>query len=167
MQLKQSKDSVLNVKALFIYFPVAFKKKCPHHKFAVEREMVDTLIVSNYHNFYAPEVHIMYLTVVSWFLISFVMGGSGPSRANKFLYEPAPPPLSVWALKPPSWALVHITTYAPMIYSAMRILFWMCAFTITWARGRGLGPGILEFFGPQMALAYGLMPFHRAQKTRE
>ncbi len=34
----------------------------------------------------------MYLTVVSWFLISFVMGGSGSSRANKFLYAPAPPP---------------------------------------------------------------------------
>ncbi len=29
-------------------------------------------------------------------------GGSGPSRANKFLYAPAPPPPSVWALKPPS-----------------------------------------------------------------
>ncbi len=54
----------------------------------------------------------MYLTVVSSFLITFVMGGGGgegegPSRANKFLYAPAPPPPSVWALKPPSWALVQ------------------------------------------------------------
>ncbi len=28
--------------------------------------------------FYAPEAHIMYLIVVSWFPISFEMGGSGP-----------------------------------------------------------------------------------------
>ncbi len=27
---------------------------------------------------------------------------------------------------------------------------------ITWASGRGLGPGYLEFFGPQMALAFQL-----------
>jgi hypothetical protein len=43
--------------------------------------------------FYAPEAHILYLTVVSSFLISFVMGGSGRSRAIKFLYAPAHPPL--------------------------------------------------------------------------
>jgi hypothetical protein len=30
--------------------------------------------------FYAPKAHIMYLTVSSSFLISFVMGGSFPSR---------------------------------------------------------------------------------------
>jgi hypothetical protein len=33
----------------------------------------------------------MYLTVSSSFLISFVMGGSGPSRAIKFLYAPELP----------------------------------------------------------------------------
>ncbi len=33
--------------------------------------------------FYAPEAHIIYFTGSSWFLISFVMGGSGPSRAIK------------------------------------------------------------------------------------
>jgi hypothetical protein len=59
--------------------------------------------------------------------------GSGPSRAIKFFYAPAPPPPSVCALKPPSWALVHKTTYAPTIYTAR-------------ASGRGLGPGNLEFF---------------------
>jgi hypothetical protein len=37
------------------------------------------------------------------------MGGSGPGRENKFLYAPAPPHPSVWALKAPSWALVHKT----------------------------------------------------------
>jgi hypothetical protein len=60
------------------------------------------------------------------------MGGSGPSRANKFLYAPAPPPSSVpvWALKPTSWALVHKTTYAPMIYTALCIMFWMRAYPL-------------------------------------
>jgi hypothetical protein len=53
------------------------------------------------------------------------MGGSGPSRANKFLYVSAHPPPSVWALKPPLWALVHKTTYVPMIYTALCIMFWM------------------------------------------
>ncbi len=53
------------------------------------------------------------------------MGGSGPSRAIKFLYAPAPPPSTVWALKPSSQALVLKTTYAPMIYTALCIMFWM------------------------------------------
>jgi hypothetical protein len=33
----------------------------------------------------------MYLTVSSSFLISFVMGGSGPSRVMKFLNSPEQP----------------------------------------------------------------------------
>ncbi len=33
----------------------------------------------------------MYLTVSSSFLISFVMGGSGPIRVIKFLYVPEGP----------------------------------------------------------------------------
>ncbi len=37
--------------------------------------------------------------------LSFFMHLSGPSRAIKLLYAPAPPPPTVWALKPPSWAL--------------------------------------------------------------
>jgi hypothetical protein len=48
---------------------------------------------------------------------------SSPSRAIKFLYAPAPPHPTVWALKPPSWALVHKTTYAPMNYTALCIMF--------------------------------------------
>ena len=78
------------------------------------------------------------------------MGGSSPSRANKFLYAPAPPAPSVWALKPPSWALVHKTTYAPMIYTALCIMFWMLAY--------------LELIGPQMALAYWLDAISRGSK---
>ncbi len=33
-------------------------------------------------NFYAPEAHIMYLTVSSSFLISFVMGGERPKQGD-------------------------------------------------------------------------------------
>ncbi len=64
------------------------------------------------------------------------MGESGPSRANKFLYAPAPPPPSVWALKPPSWALVHKTTYAFMIYT----VFWAPNGTRLSARCHFTGP---------------------------
>jgi hypothetical protein len=58
------------------------------------------------------------------------MGGSGPSRAIKFLYAPAPPPPSVWALKPPSWALVHKTIYD--LYSPVHNVLDVCI-SITWA----------------------------------
>ncbi len=37
--------------------------------------------------------------------LSSFMPLSSPSRAIKFLYAPVPPPPTVWALKPPSWAL--------------------------------------------------------------
>ncbi len=97
--------------------------------------------------FYVPEVHIMYLTVTSWFLISFVVGGSGPRRAIKFLYAPASPPHTVWALKPPSRALVHKTTYAPLIYT---VLFKF--FVPKWHSHRldanSQGPKTLYFQGP-------------------
>jgi hypothetical protein len=46
-----------------------------------------TSVANAQHEFYAPEVHIMYLTVAS----SFVMGGSGPSRVIKFLNAPERP----------------------------------------------------------------------------
>jgi hypothetical protein len=42
-------------------------------------------------SYYAPEAHIMYLTVSSSFLVSFVKGGSGPSSVIKFLYAPERP----------------------------------------------------------------------------
>jgi hypothetical protein len=51
----------------------------------------------------------MYLAVSSRFLISFVVGKEQPEQGDKFLYAPAPPPPTVWALKPPSQALVHKT----------------------------------------------------------
>jgi hypothetical protein len=92
------------------------------------------------------------------------MAGSCPNRANKFLYAPAPPPPSVWALKPPSWALVHKTTYAPMIYTALCIMFWMLAYPLLEQVGGGLALEFSSFLGPKWHSPISLMPFHRAQK---
>ena len=52
-------------------------------------------------------------------------------------------------LKPPLWALVHTTTYAPMIYPSLCVMLLMRAASITWASLRGLGPENLEFLGPK------------------
>ncbi len=51
-----------------------------------------------------------------------------------------------------------------MIYTILCVMLLMRAASITWASGRGLGLGNINFFGPQMALAYP-MPLHRAQKV--
>ncbi len=87
------------------------------------------------------------------------MGGEWPSRANKFLYAPAPPPTSVWALKPPSRTLVHKTTYAPMIYTALSIMFWMRAYPLLTLDS--------QVFGPQMALAYQLDAISQGPKNSQ
>ncbi len=53
------------------------------------------------------------------------------------------------------WALeshVHETTYGPLIDTALYVMLLMRANFITLASGRGLVPGNLNFFGPQMAL---------------
>jgi hypothetical protein len=71
--------------------------------------------------------------------------------------------MHTWAS--PGWALVLKTTYAPMIYTAPCILLLMGAASITRASGKGLGPGNLEFFGPQMALAYWLDAISQGLKT--
>jgi hypothetical protein len=52
--------------------------------------------------------------------------------------------------------LVHKTTYAPMIYTVLCVMLLMWAASITWASGKGLGPGNLDFFRLQMALTYKL-----------
>jgi hypothetical protein len=60
-------------------------------------------------------------------------GGSGPSRAIKLLYAPAPPPPTVKALKPPSRALVHETCFvtnktyreAYPLYHSRADLIWL------------------------------------------
>jgi hypothetical protein len=69
----------------------------------------------------------------------FCKGGDRLSRANKFLYAPAHALPSDWALKPPSWALVHKTTYSSMIYTALCIMFWMRAYPLLGQVG-GVGP---------------------------
>ena len=93
------------------------------------------------------------------------MGGSGLSRANKFLYAPAPPPPSVWALKPPLWALVHKTTYAPMIYTALCIMFWMRAYPLLGEVGGGWALEFPSFLGPKWNSPIGSFPFHRAPRN--
>ncbi len=76
------------------------------------------------------------------------MGRSDLSRVNKFHYATAPPTPSVWALKPPSWALVHKTTYAPIIYTALCIMFWICAYPLIGQVGGGWALEFSSFLGP-------------------
>ena len=62
---------------------------------------------------------------------------------------------------------MHKTTYAPMIYTALCIMFWMRAYTFRGEGRRGMGPGIPEFLGPvKWERADRRVPFG-AQKTRE
>ncbi len=89
---------------------------------------------------------------------------SDPSMAIKFLYAPAPPPPTVWALKPPSWALVHKTTYTPMIYTALCIMFWMRAYPFLGQVGGGLALEITNILGPKWDSPISLIPFHRDNK---
>ncbi len=79
--------------------------------------------------------------------LSSFMHMSGPNRAIISLYAPAPPPPTVWALKPPSWALVHKTTYVPMIYTSLCIMLWMRAYPLLGKVGGGWALEILSFLG--------------------
>ena len=54
-----------------------------------------------------------------------------------------------------------------MIDTAPCVMLLMRAASITWASGRGLGPGNLEFFGPQMALAYRLDAISQGPKNSQ
>jgi hypothetical protein len=44
-------------------------------------------------------------------------------------------------------------------------MFFDAGRSITWASGKGLGPGKLEFFGPQMALAYRIVAISQGPKN--
>jgi hypothetical protein len=46
-----------------------------------------------------------------------------------------------------------------MIYTSLYAMIFDGGRTITWASGRGLGPGNLEFFGPKWHSPIGSMPF--------
>jgi hypothetical protein len=76
------------------------------------------------------------------------MGGTGSSRANKFHYAPLLHP-PVWDLKPPLWALVHKTTYEPMIYTALCIMFLMPAYPLLRQVGGGWALELSSFLGPK------------------
>jgi hypothetical protein len=95
-----------------------------------------------------------YYVPYSFLLISgkFCNGGSGPSRAIKFLYAPEWPeqanPHSMGPPKLPLWALVRKTTYVPMIYAALSIMFWMRAYPLRGQVGRSWALEILSFLGP-------------------
>jgi hypothetical protein len=110
-----------------------------------------------------------YYVPYSCLLISnkFCKGGERPEQGNKFLYAPAPPPPPVWALKPPSWALVHKTTYALMIYTALCIMFWMRPYPLLGQVGGSWALKFSSFLGPKWHSPIGSIPFHRAQKTLE
>ncbi len=59
-----------------------------------------------------------------------------------------------------------LTIYAPMIYTAPCVMLLMQAASITWASGRGLGPGNRKFLGPvKWHRADRRVPFW-AKKTR-
>jgi hypothetical protein len=80
--------------------------------------------------------------------LSSFMHLSGTSRVIKFLYAPAPPTPTVWALKPPSLALVHKTTYASMVFTALCIMFWMHAYPLRRQVGGVWALNIESFLGP-------------------
>ena len=99
-------------------------------------------------------------------VLFYFMHLSGPSRAIKFLYAPAPPPSTlwtVWAPKPPSWALVHKTTYAPMYRPVHNV--WDTCISILGQVGGGWAMEISSFLGPKWQWPICSMSFHRAQKT--
>ncbi len=52
-----------------------------------------------------------------------------------------------------------------MIYTSLYVMIFDAGRFITWARGRGLDPGNLEFFEPQMGLAYRLAAISQGPKS--
>jgi hypothetical protein len=55
-------------------------------------------------------------------------------------------------LKSPFGAHVHKTTFEPLIDTALYVMLLMRGKSITWASGRGLGPGKHDILGPPMSL---------------
>jgi hypothetical protein len=57
---------------------------------------------------------------------------------------------------------VHKTTYAPMIYTALCIMFWMRTYPLLREVGGGWA---LKFFGSQMELTNRLVPISQGPKN--
>jgi hypothetical protein len=57
--------------------------------------------------------------------------------------------------------------YAPMIYTALCIMFWMRAYPLLGEVGGGWALEFSSLLGPKWHLPIGSMPFSLAQKTRE
>jgi hypothetical protein len=51
-----------------------------------------------------------------------------------------------------------------MIYTALCIMFWMCAYPLLGEVGGGWALEFSSFFGPKWDSSIGSKPFHRAQK---
>jgi hypothetical protein len=62
---------------------------------------------------------------------------------------------------------VHKTTYAPVIYTPLCIMFWRRGYTLLGEVGGGWALEFPSFLGPKWLSPIGSLPFHRAQKTRE
>ncbi len=94
--------------------------------------------------------------------LSSLIHPSSPSRVIKFLYSPAPPPPTVWALDLPRIHPIKVTRGLvcikhPMhlwLYSPMLNILDVCI-SNTWGSGR-VGPWNSRIFGPQMVLVYQL-----------
>jgi hypothetical protein len=96
-------------------------------------------------------------------LLLYRNGGGGGSAGRK-IYWTRPWKLATIPLynllKSPLGAHVHKTIYEPMIDTDLAVSHAFDAGkSITWASGRGLGPGISTFLHPKWH-----SPFHRAQK---
>ncbi len=66
--------------------------------------------------------------------------------------------------KPPVGSCA-LSTYAPMIHTALCIIFLMRATSISWESGRGLGSENLDLFGTQMVLPYRLDAISQGPKS--
>jgi hypothetical protein len=85
---------------------------------------------------------------LSLFSNKFCNWGKQPEQGKQVPLCPALPLPSVWTLKPPLWALVQKTTYAPKIYTAMCIMFWMRPYPFQGQVGQGWALEFESFLGP-------------------
>ncbi len=92
---------------------------------------------------------------------------TGPPRLSPSDSPPSPPPPHLGPAIQLEDSRFHKTTYAPMIYTALCIMFWMRAYTLLGQVGGGWALEFLRFLGPKRHSPIGSMPFHRAQKTLE